>query len=112
MCGNSRGLGAIFLAAVFVAGAAAQEPRMVLDRKGFTVGLEPYAPNVVRVTLSTIGKSAVAPPGYGFVASPSAQGWAPEKRADADVYRSTRLIVSAGIDKPHPLSGTHSEISK
>lgn len=37
--------------------------------------LEPYAPNIVRVTLSLQRDSALAPPGYGILAKPDAAGW-------------------------------------
>ncbi len=43
-------------------------PRLELDRKGETIVLEPYAPNILRVTLSLQHEPAVAKPGYGFVA--------------------------------------------
>ena len=38
---------------LFLAAAApAQETRLVLDRGNSTIVLEPYAPNIIRVTLS------------------------------------------------------------
>ena len=58
--------------------AAAQETRVVLDRGGSTIVLEPYAPNIIRVTLSLLKQPALAPPGYGFTATPSATGWTHE----------------------------------
>ena len=53
----------------------AQSPsqRLVLDRKGETIVLEPYAPNILRVTLSLKHDPAVAAPGFGFVAAPEAR---------------------------------------
>jgi len=59
------------------AGALAQLPsqKLELDRPGETIVLEPYAPNIVRVTLSTKHDPAVAGPGIGFVATPAAAGW-------------------------------------
>jgi hypothetical protein len=36
------------------------------------VSLEAYAPNIIRVTLSLQKDPALAPPGFGFVATPSA----------------------------------------
>ncbi len=48
-----------------------QETRLVLDRGGSTIVLEPYAPNIIRVTLSLLKKPALAPPGYGFTAAAS-----------------------------------------
>jgi alpha-D-xyloside xylohydrolase len=47
----------------FAAGALrAQETRVVLDRGGSTIVLEPYAPNIIRVTLSLLKQPALAPP--------------------------------------------------
>ena len=55
-------------------GSYGQTPgqRLELDRKGETIVLEPYAPNIVRVTLSLQHDPAVAKPGYGLVAAPDA----------------------------------------
>jgi alpha-D-xyloside xylohydrolase len=90
---------------------AEQQP-VGLDREGSTVVLEPYAPNIVRVTLSTIRNSAFSAPGYGFVAVASGQGWVQEKTDNADVYRSPRLIVSVAMNKPAVRSATQTDISK
>ena len=59
--------------------------RLELNRTGETIVLEPYAPNILRVTLSLRHDSAVAKPGYGFVASPEASGWAANQTERADV---------------------------
>jgi len=68
---------------------------VVLDRNGQTVMLEPYAPNVIRVTLSTIKDQATAKPGYGIIAEPSAAGWQHTTAANgADVYASDRITVT------------------
>ena len=53
----------------------AQESRIVIDRDGSTIVLEPYAPNIVRVTLSTLKDQAIAGPGCGIVAKPLPAGW-------------------------------------
>ena len=55
--------------------AHAQPQQIVLDRPGSTIVLEPYAPNIIRVTLSTIRGRAMAKPGYGFIGSPDNVGW-------------------------------------
>jgi alpha-D-xyloside xylohydrolase len=66
-----------------------------LDRKWQTIVIEPYAPNVVRVTLSMIAKEAEAGPGYGFVAKPEDAGWRHSVTANgADVYTSARMVVT------------------
>jgi len=79
--------------------ACAQSQRLELDRTGETIVLEPYAPNVVRVTLSLDRAPALAAPGYGVIAKPDAAGWAATQTAAADVYKSGALVVS--VDRPH-----------
>lgn len=78
--------------------AGAQTPgqatALVLDRGNGTLVLEPYAPNIVRITMSTDKDAATSAPGYGFIAKPSAQGWTHVRDADgSDVYRSARMVV-------------------
>ena len=58
------------------------------------ISLEPYASNVLRVTMSTVKAGATGAPGYGFVANPSAEGWTHERDADGgEVFRSSRIVV-------------------
>ena len=74
--------------------AIAQSAPLVLERKGRTISLEPYAPNILRVTMSTDRAAATGAPGYGFIAQPSAEGWTHERDAEGyDVYRSARMVV-------------------
>jgi alpha-D-xyloside xylohydrolase len=67
---------------------------MVLDRAGASVVLEPYAPNIIRVNVSLDEDQAAAPPGYGFIATPSAAGWTHRQNDQGDVYQSSRLVVT------------------
>src|SRR5271165_7020003 len=90
----------ILLAVAFTAVAPAQETRLVLDRGGSTIVLEPYAPNIIRVTLSLLKQPALAPPGYGFTAAPAADGWSHEQSEQGDTYRSGRLTVTVAANKP------------
>jgi alpha-D-xyloside xylohydrolase len=103
---------AILLVCLGAAACWAEQSAVVLDRNGTIVALEPYAPNIIRVTLSTIKDSAVAAPGYGFLATPSEHGWSQEKNEGANVYRSSRLVVSVAKDKPQAHSATQADISK
>ena len=71
------------------------EPNTAIERNGQTITIEPYAPNVVRVTLSTIAKEAEAAPGPGFVAHPDQSGWRHATTpTGADTYSSPRMIVT------------------
>src|ERR1035437_5015702 len=86
-------LAAATLAALLVSGdARAQRPQIVLERDGATIVLEPYAPNVVRVTLSLLKDPATSAPGYGFLASPSVEGWSRQQDAQGDVRSEERRV--------------------
>ncbi len=91
--------GGIVLAAGSI---SAQSPgqRLELDRNGETIVLEPYAPNILRVTLSVNREKALAAPGFGFVASPAAEGWSASQTEQADVYRSDRMVAT--VERDHP----------
>jgi alpha-D-xyloside xylohydrolase len=82
--------------------AQSNDQRLELDRKGETIVLEPYAPNVLRVTLSLQHDPALAKPGYGFVASSDASGWAASQTEKADIYESSRIVAT--VDRPNPLA--------
>jgi alpha-D-xyloside xylohydrolase len=94
---------AVFAGIILAATCAlAQNPgqRLVLDRNGATIVLEPYAPNILRVTLSLKRSPALAAPGYGFVAAPASAGWSASQNPKADVYRSERIVASVDRDQP------------
>ena len=87
------GMGVVLLTTWVSGVASAQGASLVLARDGTTISVEPYASNIVRVTMSTDAAMATAAPGYGLVARPSAVGWTHERGAEGDVYRSARMIV-------------------
>ena len=105
-------LAAATLAALSVSDARAQRPQIVLERDGATIVLEPYAPNVVRVTLSLLKDPATSAPGYGFLASPSVEGWSRQQDAQGDVYRSQRLVVTVAANRPPKPLATELDIAK
>jgi alpha-D-xyloside xylohydrolase len=76
------------------------------------VVVEPYAPNIVRVTLSLDKDQANAAPGYGFVASPSAAGWDLQHTDDGDVYRSSRMVVTVAVPHPRKPMATEVDIAR
>ena len=84
-------------AALALAGSAfAQEhnSRIVLDRAGRTIVVEPWAENIVRITMSTSRPDALAAPGYGFIGTPEGSGWTHSKTPDGgDLFRSGRMQV-------------------
>ena len=71
----ARRLDSVVLAVSLGGLATAQSTPLVLERDGRVISLEPYATNVLRVTMSTLKAEASGAPGYGFVAKTSAEGW-------------------------------------
>ena len=86
---------------------------MTLDRGGATVVVEPYAPNVVRVSLSLLKPWAVSKPGHGIIAKPLETGWARDATSSGDRLRSDRLTVTVAPNSgPHTPVGTAADIAK
>ncbi len=90
---------AAFLAAVTVQ-AQPSTQQVVIDRRGETIVLEPYAPNIIRVTLSLQPEPAKAGPGFGIVAKPAGTGWKSTQTDSDDVYASDRMVVKVGRPRP------------
>lgn len=85
----------------------------VLVRGAATVRLEPYAPNIVRVTLSLDRGSALAAPGPGVLAHASRAGWTMASGAEGDVFRSDRMVVTVAPErKASRATGTQADIAK
>lgn len=90
--------------------AAAQT--LTLTRNEATVVVEPYAPNIVRVTLSLDKARALAGPGFGFVAAAATQGWFATSSDSGDILRSPRMVVSVSpASRPAKYTGTSSDIA-
>ncbi len=75
-----------------------------IERNGQFITVEPYAPNIVRVTLSLDRAQAESGPGFGFIAEPAGGGWNHVVVADgADTYTSSRMTVTVAPGyKPDP----------
>jgi alpha-D-xyloside xylohydrolase len=82
-------------------GGSLGDSPLVLDQNGSSIVLEPYGPNIIRVSLSRPRDQAKAPPGYGFTAKPSAQGWTHDQSGQDTIYRSSQLVVKVSIPPPH-----------
>ena len=78
----------------------AQNSTLVLEREGNTVALEPYAPNIIRVTLSTMKDEATAAPGYGIIAKPDFSGWTHESNSGSDSYKSAQMTIMVSAPAP------------
>src|ERR1035437_4780789 len=80
--------------------AFAQSAPIVLERDGSTIAVEPYAPNIVRVTLSTLKDQVTAAPGYGIVGKPESSGWSHDKTSDGDTIKSSRMTLFFAAPAP------------
>jgi len=94
--------------------AQSAEQRVEIQRRGETIVLEPYAPNILRVTLSLQHDAAVAGPGYGFVGAPEGSGWTKTETDQADVYQSARMVVTVEREHPpvEPMPASQTDIAK
>lgn len=115
----AHGMSATLLMVLLASVAMAQGGPLVLEREGRVISLVPYAPNIVRVTMSIDKAAAAGDPGYGFVAKPSAEGWTHERDAEGyDVYRSARMAVRVApgdlpkdkLPRPMPLDALNLEL--
>ncbi|RXH57866.1 TIM-barrel domain-containing protein [Granulicella sibirica] len=92
-------------------GAGAQQ--LSLSRAEATVLVEPYAPNVVRVSLSLRKDDALAGPGYGVTAKTNGAGWAVQSGVEGDVLRSSRMVVTVTPQgAKYAPTGTAADIAK
>jgi alpha-D-xyloside xylohydrolase len=111
-------LGSLLLALWPGGRAMAQGDSLLLQRDGRIISLVPYAPNIVRVTISTDAAAGASDPRYGFVGKPSAEGWTHERDAKGDIFRSARMVVRVSpenqpddeLPKPMPLDALNSRL--
>ncbi|MBB5319421.1 glycoside hydrolase family 31 protein [Tunturibacter empetritectus] len=87
--------------------------QLSLSRDNATVLVEPYAPNIVRVSISLRREDALAAPGYGIVATPAPTGWTAGSDTSGDTLRSNRLVVTVSPQGPKWVpTGTSADIAK
>jgi alpha-D-xyloside xylohydrolase len=78
-----------------------------------TVVVEPYAPNIVHVTISLDKAFATAPPGPGLIAHPDTAGWTASTDSRGDHLTSSRLVVTVSPQGPRWVpTGTSADIAK
>ena len=107
-----RASGALFLA-LALTGITAAAQKLDVERNGATVVIEPYAPNIVRVTISLDKARAEAPPGYGIIAKPDSSGWTTGSSDAGDTFSSSRIVVTVPPQGPHYTpTGTQADIAK
>ncbi|WP_258191471.1 TIM-barrel domain-containing protein [Sphingomonas sp. PP-CE-3G-477] len=84
------------------------DPLATLDRNGSLVAIEPYSPNIVRVTISLDRTLADAPPGEGPNAKPDASGWTHRTDASGDVFASGAVSLTVNA-QPWPKAPSQME---
>jgi alpha-D-xyloside xylohydrolase len=93
--------------------AQAKDVKIATDRGEATVMVEPYAPNIVRVSMSLLRKDALAGPGYGIVAEPADAGWKVTTDKAGDALASKVLTVEVAAEGPKRIpTGTSADIAK
>ena len=97
----------------FSAQAQNAPTHITTDRGEATVVVEPYASNIVRVSISQLKADAVAAPGYGITAQAATGGWTGESGASGDLLRSSDLMVSVAPQGPkYKPTGTGADIAR
>jgi alpha-D-xyloside xylohydrolase len=96
-------------ASLLAVGAPAwAEPMATVDRNGSLVAIEPYAPNIVRVTIALDRDQVAAAPGPGPNARPDAAGWTHRTDATGDVFASAALTLTVNA-RPWPKAPSQME---
>jgi alpha-D-xyloside xylohydrolase len=74
--------------------AASAQDGFTFNQDSGTIVLQPYGPNIIRVTLSKDAAKAEAAAGYGIIGKPTMDGWTKERAADGSTtVRSGELVV-------------------
>jgi alpha-D-xyloside xylohydrolase len=108
--GYALGLAALGAMSVRVVPVRAQE---VLQRREATILVEPYAPNIVRVSLSLAAADATSGPGYGIIAKTSSLGWTKDTGPEGDSMSSSALTVTVAAERPQrPPTETGGDIAR
>ena len=93
------------VSAIGLSTAALTAPMATVDRYGAFVSVEPYAANIVRVTIATDESLSAGKPGYGVSAHADATGWTHSTDASGDVFSSSKLNVTVATG-PQPTPPT------
>lgn len=88
--------------------AAAAQPMATVERHGSFVAIEPYAENIVRVTIAVDRLQSESAPGYGIIGKTDAAGWTHSSDASGDVFRSAKLSLTVDA-KAWPKAPTQME---
>jgi len=102
-----------FAAAAYLGADVAGAQQLILSRGNSTILVQPYAPNIVRISMSLLRDYALASPGYGISATSLSSGWVSGKDSSGDVLRSSKMVVTIAPEggKGVPV-GTAADIAK
>lgn len=101
------------LALTALAWGTSPAQQLSLQRGEATVLVEPYALNIVHVSMSLRKQDALAAPGYGILASTAGAGWTAESGPGGDVLRSSTLTVTVSPQGTKWVpTGTSADIAK
>lgn len=92
-------IAAVILSAI--GAPALAQPLGTLDRNGGLVSIEPYGPNIVRVTIALDPAQIDAPAGYGVTGKPDTTGWTHSADSSGDTYTSSALSLTVAA-QPWP----------
>jgi alpha-D-xyloside xylohydrolase len=95
--------------ALIWAGAALAAPMPTVERNGSLVAIEPYAPNIVRVTIALDRDLSSGAPGYGITAKSDAAGWNHASSATGDTFSSGAVSLTV---KAEPWPGAPSQMAR
>ena len=99
------GMAAVSIITISVAQA---DPLATVERNGSFVAIEPYAPNIVRVTIALDPNLASGAPGPGPNAPVDATGWTHRVAATGDIFSSSALSLTVAA-QPWPKAPTQME---
>ena len=90
---TARHAGLVAAIASLVSLSALAAPLATVDRNGAYVAIEPYAPNIVRITIALDRKQAELAPGEGFIDKSNAGGWSRRTATAGDAFGSDQMTV-------------------
>jgi alpha-D-xyloside xylohydrolase len=82
------------VAAILLSSSALAAPLATVDRNGSYVAVEPFAPNVVHVTIALEPDLIAKTPNYGITASSNSAGWSHGSGADGDRFSSGAMTLT------------------
>ena len=92
----------IGVAAILMSSAAVAAPLATVERHGARVAVEPFAPNIVHVTIGLEPDLMEKTPSYGIIAKSDSSGWSVASGAGGDRFSSGAMSVT--VD-PQPWPG-------